>query len=83
MALVQSLQVPDREGKYADVVLGKAAIEDYVTPRSSPYFGAVIGRFAGRIRDGKFTLGNKEYVRAFVHGRRGRAGDVVEKVGRS
>ena len=57
--LVQSVQVPDRDGNYADVVLGKAAIEDYVTPRSSPYFGALIGRVAGRIRNASFSLNNK------------------------
>ena len=52
--VVQSLDVPDRHGTAANVVLGFSALEDYVL--RSPYFGAIIGRFANRIADGRFEL---------------------------
>jgi aldose 1-epimerase len=52
--IVQSLHVPDRHGTVANVVLGFGTLEDYVL--RSPYFGAVIGRFANRIADGRFEL---------------------------
>jgi aldose 1-epimerase len=53
-ALVQSLIVPDRDGKYEDVVLGYDKLEDYL--KDSPYFGAIVGRYGNRIAKGKFTL---------------------------
>lgn len=56
---VQSLKVADRCGEYVDVVLGKSKIEEYITPRSSPYFGAMVGRVANRIRNGAFDLDGK------------------------
>ncbi|MEU6883805.1 aldose epimerase family protein [Streptomyces viridosporus] len=52
--IVQSLEVPDRRGRYANVSLGFDALEDYVA--SSPYFGALIGRYGNRIGKGRFTL---------------------------
>ncbi len=52
--VVQSLEIPDREGRYANVSLGFGTIEDYVA--GSPYFGALIGRYGNRIAEGRFTL---------------------------
>lgn len=52
--IVQSLEIPDRHGRYANVSLGFAAIDDYVA--KSPYFGATIGRYGNRIAEGRFTL---------------------------
>ena len=52
--IVQSLEVPDRDGRYANVSLGFDDIEDYVA--KSPYFGALIGRYGNRIGEGRFTL---------------------------
>ncbi|KKD06967.1 aldose epimerase family protein [Streptomyces sp. WM6386] len=52
--IVQSLEVPDRHGRYANITLGFDRIEDYVD--SSPYFGALIGRYGNRIGKGRFTL---------------------------
>ncbi|MER6009530.1 aldose epimerase family protein [Streptomyces bluensis] len=52
--IVQSLEIPDRRGRYANVSLGFATIEDYVA--RSPYFGALIGRYGNRIGKGRFTL---------------------------
>ncbi|MEW2403695.1 aldose epimerase family protein [Streptomyces sp. NPDC046862] len=57
--IVQSLEIPDREGRYANVSLGFATIEDYVA--KSPYFGALIGRYGNRVDEGRFTLDGKGY----------------------
>ncbi len=52
--IVQSLELPDRHGRYRNVSLGFAGIEEYVA--SSPYFGALIGRYGNRLADGRFAL---------------------------
>jgi aldose 1-epimerase len=57
--IVQSLEVPDRRGRYANISLGFDNIEDYVA--KSPYFGALIGRYGNRIGKGRFTLDGKTY----------------------
>ncbi|MFJ7073014.1 aldose epimerase family protein [Streptomyces sp. NPDC098781] len=57
--VVQSLEIPDRRGHYANVSLGFDTIEDYVA--KSPYFGALIGRYGNRIGKGQFTLDGKAY----------------------
>ncbi|MFE5395479.1 aldose epimerase family protein [Streptomyces sp. NPDC056568] len=57
--VVQSLEVPDRRGRYANVSAGFADLDDYVA--SSPYFGALIGRYGNRIGRGRFTLDGKAY----------------------
>jgi len=53
-AAVQALQVPDREGRCADVALGHDALAPYVAHRR--FFGATIGRYANRIARGRFEL---------------------------
>ena len=58
-AIVTELQVPDRTGKLADVVLGFDGLDDYV--KRSPYFGATVGRVANRIANAKFELEGKTY----------------------
>ena len=57
--IVVSMQVPDKNGKLTDVVLGFDKLEDYEKP--GPYFGAIIGRHANRIEDSRFTLNGVEY----------------------
>ena len=61
-AIITSIRVPDRNGKMDDVVLGYDTFEPYV--RNPSYFGAVVGRYANRIANGKFTLDGKEYTLA-------------------
>ena len=58
--IIVSLDVPDRSGKTVDVVLGYNTLDEYV--KDSPYFGALVGRYANRIAKGKFTLNGKEYT---------------------
>jgi aldose 1-epimerase len=57
--IVVSLSVPDRKGKNDDVVLGFDKLDDYF--HEPPYFGALIGRYGNRIKEGKFTLNGTEY----------------------
>jgi len=58
--IVQSLKIPDRDGRLRNVVLGFDNLQDYVV-NNSPYFGAIIGRYANRIADGQFTLDGVTY----------------------
>lgn len=52
-----SLYVKDREGTAGNVILGHRTLEEYY----ADYHGAVIGRYANRIKAGKFTLNGKTY----------------------
>jgi aldose 1-epimerase len=65
-AILTELDVPDRQGKLADVVLGFGDLESYL--RGHPFFGATVGRYANRIAKGKFTLDGKEYKLAVNNG---------------
>ena len=58
--IIQSIRVPDRDGKFADVVLGHDTAEGYIP--NPPYIGAVVGRYANRIANGTFTLDGKTYT---------------------
>ena len=58
-ASLQSVVMPDRTGKRADVALGYAGIGDYLA--KPQYFGGTVGRFANRIARGRFTLDGKTY----------------------
>ncbi len=60
--IIVSLTAPDREDKYADVVLGFDKLDGYLA--GHPYFGALIGRYGNRIAKGKFSLDGKEYTLA-------------------
>jgi aldose 1-epimerase len=57
--IIQSLHAPDRDGRRADVVLGFDDVRRY--QEASPYFGALVGRYANRIADGRFGLGGRTY----------------------
>ncbi|NNL54783.1 MAG: galactose mutarotase [Woeseia sp.] len=65
-AIVQEVLVPDRDGGFADVVLGFDDIEGYLGPH--PYFGALVGRYANRIARGKFSIGGSDYTLATNNG---------------
>jgi aldose 1-epimerase len=65
-AILQSLETPDRAGAMDDVVLGFDDLPGYV--KSSPYFGAIVGRYGNRIARGRFTLDGKTYTLAINNG---------------
>ncbi len=54
------ISVPDRNGRFSDVICGYDSIEDYV--KADGYQGALIGRVGNRIGKAKFTLDGKEYA---------------------
>ena len=53
-ATLIALEVPDRDGNSADIVLGFDRVEPYTG--ASPYMGSTVGRYANRIALGKFRL---------------------------
>ncbi len=53
-AIIYSLEVPDKDGHFANINANCASLADYET--RSPCFGALIGRYANRIAHGQFTL---------------------------
>lgn len=52
--IITGLHVPDRHGRPADITLGFDTLVPYLG--DSPYFGALIGRYANRIANGRFKL---------------------------
>jgi aldose 1-epimerase len=58
-AILVSLEVPDRDGKLADITLGFDALDGYLAVH--PYFGATVGRYANRIGKARFELDGVEY----------------------
>lgn len=64
--IIVSLTAPDREGHYADVVLGYDTLADY--QKGSSYFGALIGRYGNRIAQGRFELHGVTYKLATNNG---------------
>lgn len=59
-ATLWKLEVPDRDGKVADVLLSYDKLADFETHPN--YWGATIGRYGNRIAGGKFTLDGKTYT---------------------
>ena len=64
--IITSWKAKDRDGSYEDIVLGFDNLSDYES--SSPYFGALIGRYGNRIKKGKFNLDGVEYTLAVNNG---------------
>jgi aldose 1-epimerase len=58
--IIQSIDVPDRNGHLANITLGFATLEQYLA-HGTPYFGALVGRYANRIAGGSFTLDGRTY----------------------
>ncbi len=57
---VISLHVPDKNGKFEDVVLGYDSLDKYLnSPRS--FFGSIVGRYGNRIAKGSFSIGENTY----------------------
>lgn len=57
--IINQLHVPDSNGQMADVVLGFNTIDDYL--EENIYAGAIVGRIAGRLTNGEFTIEGKYY----------------------
>lgn len=66
--IITNLRTPDRNGHFDDIVLGHDSLGGYTNPATSPYFGAIVGRYANRIAKGRFTLDGKTYQLAVNNG---------------
>lgn len=64
--IIVSLHVPDRDGRLGDIVLGYDSLDGYL--EDSPYFGAIVGRYANRIAKGQFSLDGAAYTLATNNG---------------
>ncbi|KAL4197728.1 hypothetical protein AMTRI_Chr04g189730 [Amborella trichopoda] len=58
-AIILSVVIPDSKGKLDDVVLGFEKLGSYIN--DTTYFGAIVGRVANRIKDGRFVLNGQAY----------------------
>lgn len=65
-AIITVIRTPDRTGQLGDIVLGFDSLAGYL--KDSPYFGAVVGRYANRIARGTFLLDGKTYRLATNNG---------------
>ncbi len=57
--IITKLFTPDANGNFADIVLGKDSLNDYLS--GHPHFGAITGRVAGRIGGAEFSIDGKAY----------------------
>ena len=58
---ITTIEVPDRNHKMGDVVLGYDSLDGYTSPENNGYFGALIGRYGNRLAHGKFTIDGHAY----------------------
>lgn len=64
--IITKLTAPDKNGEWADVVLGFDSLPPYLNEH--PFFGALVGRYGNRIAKGKFKLNGQEYQLAINNG---------------
>ena len=67
-AIINSILVPDRNGKLADIALGYNNVESYINAVDKPYFGSIVGRYGNRIANGEFSLNGETYTLAKNNG---------------
>ena len=67
-ARVVSLIVPDKTGKPTDVIIGFDNIKDFLSTKTDPYYGAIIGRYGNRIAKAKFSIDGTVYTLAANNG---------------
>lgn len=60
---VTKIMTPDKDKKMSDVILGFESLDGYLQ-KGNPYFGSLVGRYANRIANAKFTLEGKTYTLA-------------------
>lgn len=65
-ATITSVEVPDRDGRLANVTLSLDSLDDYL--KDHPFFGSTVVRYANRIAKGKFSIDGKEYTLATNNG---------------
>ena len=60
-ARVAAIWTPDRDGNYADIVLGRKSLDGYVNPQGERFLGACVGPVANRIKEASFTIDGETY----------------------
>ena len=60
-ARVVSVWTPDRDGNYADIVLGRKSLDGYMNPQGERFLGACVGPVANHIKDASFTIDGETY----------------------
>ncbi|MDQ2667618.1 MAG: galactose mutarotase [Gemmatimonadota bacterium] len=65
--IITRISVPDRDGVFADVTPGYDTLDHYLA--DNRYFGALVGRYANRIADARFTLDGVEHRLSVNNGR--------------
>ncbi|MCT4672164.1 MAG: galactose mutarotase [Prolixibacteraceae bacterium] len=79
-AIVTDIQMPNKEGLSDHIALGFDSLEKYTSQEyidNCPYFGAIAGRYANRIKEGKFSIDGKEYQLAVNNGPNALHGGIV------
>ncbi|GAA2280544.1 galactose mutarotase [Streptomyces atrovirens] len=61
--IVQDVEVPDRDGRTGNVVLGFSDLDGYLR-HPEPFLGALIGRYANRIAGARFSLAGRDHTLA-------------------
>ncbi|WP_430814897.1 aldose epimerase family protein [Carboxylicivirga sp. RSCT41] len=62
--IIMSIKTPDRRGNFAEIALGFDDVESYLKEayiNNCPYFGAAVGRYANRIKNGEFNIDGTSY----------------------
>lgn len=63
--IVTSIVIPDSRGNFSDIACGFDTLDSYFSEAyrgNSPYFGCIVGRYAGRIKDGRFAVGGDTHA---------------------
>ena len=79
-AIINKFIVKNAKGEDQDIVLGFETIEQYLDPEyivNGVYLGAVVGRYANRIKNGSFSIGDETYKLAQTNGTETLHGGVV------
>ncbi|MBI9062523.1 MAG: galactose mutarotase [Marinilabiliaceae bacterium] len=69
--IITSIKTPDKNGNFNEIVLGFDDLNSYTSEnykKNCPYLGAIIGRYANRIKEGQFNLDGKNYQLACNNG---------------
>ena len=58
--VITSIETPDRAGRLDNIVLGYGSTSEYLAKNGKNAFGAIIGRYAGRIEGAQFSIGKQQ-----------------------
>ena len=79
-ATITSISLPNTDGTRKELVCGFNSMDGYQSEAykaNAPYFGCTVGRYASRIKDGKFSVDEKDYITAVNNGSNHLHGGIV------